>query len=109
MEFLKKISLKVKVIFGVILGALGFVLFFFIREKMRAKDKLEYELSRVESELQIAHAEEDSEEKMKNVKELKGKETLIREKIKFLKEKEFEEGREVSLEELDAFFDNRGL
>ena len=104
-----KMSIKVKVVLGAIAGILSFLLFFFVRNQIRARDKMKYELSRVESELKVAHLEEDSADKIKKIEQLKSEEALIREKIEFLEEKEAEEGREVSIEELDAFFSNRGL
>jgi len=109
MEFLKKIGTKIKVAFGVVIGLLGFVVFFFIREKIRARDKMNYELTKLESELKIAELEVDSEEKITKITELKEKESVIREKIKVLKEMEIDRGRDISLKELDAFFDSRGF
>jgi len=109
MELLKKMSLKIKLAIGAIASVISFFLFFFIKSKMRTKDKMDYELSRTKSELEIVHLEEDSEEKLAKVAELENKESVIREKIKFLEEKEAEEGPDVSMEELDAFFDKRGL
>jgi hypothetical protein len=109
MEFLKKISTKVKVIFGAIIGILGFFLLLVVRDKILAKEKMAYELSRVESELKITHLEENSVKKIKRLTNLRKEEALIREKILFLEEKEATEGREVSIEELDAFFNSRGL
>ena len=109
MDFWKKISTKIKLIIAAIVSALGFVLFFFVREKIRAKDKMKYELAKVESELKIIHLESDSQEKKEKINKLKQEESLIREKIKYLENIEVKENREVSIEELDAFFDKRGF
>lgn len=109
MDFWKKISTTVKVIIASIASVIGFVLFFFVREKIRAKDKMKYELSRIESELKITNLKADSEEKKEKISQLKKEESLIREKIKYLETVETKENREVSVEELDAFFDRRGF
>lgn len=109
MDFWKKISTKVKLIIAAIASALGFGLFFFVREKIRAKDKMKYELSKVRSEIKLAHLEADSIEKKQKMNELRKEEILIREKIKYLEDIEIKENREVSIEELDAFFDKRGF
>lgn len=109
MEWFKKLGTQVKIALGAIAAFFGFILFFFVRQQIRAKQKMEYELSRVESELKIAELEEDSKEKVEKIEALKKEEVLIREKIKYIEEKEVEEGREVSLEELDAWFEGRGF
>lgn len=109
MEFLKKIGTKFKVVLATIASILGFVLFFFVRQKIRAKDKMKHELSRVESELKITHLENDSEQKKEKIISLRRQEMSIREKIKFLEEVEVKENREISIEELDSFFDKRGF
>jgi len=109
MKFLKKLGTKIKVIFGVLIGIIGFIVFLFIDKKVRAKDKLKYELSKVESEINIANLEKDSEEKEVRIENLKKEEALIREKISFIEKKEVEEGVELTTSELDDFFDNRGF
>lgn len=109
MEFFKKLSTTVKVIIASVMSIFGFILFFFVREKIRAKDKMKYELSRVEAELKITNLETDSQKKKEKVNQLKQEESLIREKIKYLENIEIKENREVSLEELDAFFDKKGF
>lgn len=109
MEFFKKIGLQVKIIFGAIAGFLGVLLFFFVRQKVRAKEHVQYELDRVKSEISITHLAEDSKEKEEKLEELKKEEVSIREKIEYIEKIEVEEKREVSIEELDAFFDKRGF
>jgi hypothetical protein len=108
MNFLKKIGLKVKVALAAIVGVLGVIFYFVIRGKMRAKDQLSYELSRIKNEIEIAHLEKDTEENLKKIDELKKAENKIRKKIKLVEERETEVG-DASLEELDDFFKNRGL
>lgn len=109
MEFLKNLSLRVKLIIGSIVGIISFVLYLFVRQKIRARDKMEYELNKVKSEINLTHLEKDSKEKKIKLQQLEKEEKLIREKIKFIEEKEVAEKRDVSLEELDAFFDKRGF
>lgn len=108
MEFLKSLSLKVKLFFATLASVLGTVLFFFVKSKIGAKEKMEFELEKVKKEIEIASLEEKEEEHVQNLNELKEKEVKIREKIKYIEEQE-EVGHTVSLEELDKFFDDRGL
>ena len=108
MEFLKKIGLKIQLAFGAIVGIIGIVLFFFIKEKIKAKDHLEFELEKVKTEMEIARLDEKSEESIKKIEELTKEESKIRDKIRFIEEKEIK-GEEVSIEELDKFFDKRGF
>jgi len=109
MNFFNKMSMKVKAIAASILGILSFVLYFFIRSKISAKDKMDYELSRVSSEIEIANLSEDSEEKLLMVSNLKEEESLIREKIKFLEDKKREERIDLSVKDLENFFKERDL
>lgn len=112
MTFLKQLGQKIKVILGVLAGLFGFILFYIIgvkvSEKIKAKDKMEYELARIESEKKITELQQNSEEKIIKLEELKAEEQVIREKIKVLQEYE-SQGQELSLEELDRFFDSRGF
>ena len=106
MNFLKKIGIKIKLIFLAILSAVGFIFYFSIRSKIRIKDQLDYELSRLRSELELSELKEDSKENLEKISGLKEQEKLIKEKIKFIKRKE-SSGGDVSLEELDSFFKDR--
>jgi Tfp pilus assembly protein PilO len=108
MDFLKKVGLKIKVFFGVVLGLLGMVFFFFVKEKLSAKEELKYELDKVKTEIEIKKSEEETEESVKKLEELKVEEDKIREKIKIIEEREVKGQKELSLEELDKFFDERG-
>lgn len=107
--FFKKISLQVKVVFGLLAGIAGFILFSFVRDKILAREKMHYELERVKSEMKIANLGKDSSEKLKRIEDLKNEETLIREKIKFIEEREAVSPKKVSTEELESFFSDRGL
>lgn len=109
LEWFKKLGVKVKIAFGVILGILGFVFFFFIREKMRAREKLNYELDRLRHQIKITELGKNASAKESTLNDLRREEALLREKLKLLDEIEDQEQREVSIEELDAFFDERGF
>lgn len=109
MKCFEKLSAKAKMIIGGIASIFGFILFFFIRTKIRAKEQMKYDLSKVESEIKITHLENESEEKKEKLIQLQQQENLIREKIKYLEEVKIKENRDVSIEELDAFFDQRGF
>jgi predicted Holliday junction resolvase-like endonuclease len=104
----KKIGLQTKAILGFIIFLISLYFFYTIRGKVRAKEHINYELSKVQSEIEIAHLEDDSVEKTTKIEELSKTEEQIREKIKYIKEQEVK-GKEVSLEELDKFFDKRGF
>ncbi len=108
MTFFKKIWENIKWVAAGIAGIAGIVLFFFVRSKMRAKDHLEYELSRVRNEMEIAQLAEKTEESNRIIEELEKEETVLREKIRLVEEREIK-GEEIPLEELDKFFEDRGL
>lgn len=105
----KTIGAKIKLVLGVIAGIFGFFLFFFVRQQIRAKEKVQYDLEKVTSEIELAKLETDSKERKKKIESLKEQEYLIREKIDYIEKVETIEKREVSIEELDAFFDKRGF
>jgi hypothetical protein len=107
-KFLKNIGFKIKLFFGAIVGFLGILLFFIIRGKIKAKEHLEFELERIKTEIEVTKLEEESEESLKKIETLAAEESKIREKIRFIEEREIK-GEEVSLEELDKFFDDRGF
>ncbi len=109
MNFLKNIGLKIKIAIGAVIAVLGIILFFFVRQKIRAKEQMEFQLSEVNSQIELAKLEQDALIKEEKLKTLKEQETLIREKIEYLEKVETTENREVSMEELDAFFDKRGF
>jgi hypothetical protein len=108
MKCLKKVSLKFKIAIGVLFGILSLILLAIVGGQMKAKDKLEYELAKLKSEMEIAKLEEETEENLAKIKDLEKQEMTVREKIAALEEEEIQ-GREVSLEELDQFFKDRGL
>jgi cytoskeletal protein RodZ len=108
MKFFKKLGLKIQLVFGAVLGLIGVAIFFFIRWKIITKDYLNFEIKKAKSESEISKLEEKSEESLKKIEELSKEESKIREKIHFVEGKEIK-SEEVSLEDLDKFFDDRGF
>jgi Tfp pilus assembly protein PilN len=107
-KFLKKIGLKIKIALGVVLGVVTLVLYFVVGGRLRAKDQLNYELSKLRNEIEINKLEEETIETKDKIKVLEDKESVLREKLSYL-ESEEAKGNQVSLEELDDFFKNRGF
>lgn len=107
MAFWKKIDQSIKVIFGIILGILGFVFFAIFGKKPGVKDLLEQEKVRIAKEIEIAQAENEKEENKEKLEVLKKEEEAVREKIKLIESGKVSET--ASIEELDDFFDSRGF
>jgi len=108
MEWFKKLNAKVKIALGVIASVFGFILMVFVRQKLNARSKLQFELEKVKRETEMIHLEEDFEEKERKLSSLRQKEKDLRKKIKEVEEREYK-GEEVSTEEIDEFFKKRGL
>lgn len=108
MEFFKKIGLKFKVFFGILISAIGFISILFIGGKLNARSKLNYELDKVRREINMENLEKDYADKADKISILKAKEKDIRGKIKEVEDREFN-GEEVSVDEIDEFFKKRGL
>jgi len=108
MELLKKISIKFQIILVIIAGVIGAMLFFYLKSNLKIKKQLEYQLDIVKKETQLAELEKDEEVKETKIKELKTQEKDLKKKIKILEEKEVK-GEELSPEELEKFFDDRGF
>lgn len=107
MEWFKKLSAKVKVALGAIATIFGFILVVFVRQKINARGKLKFELEKVQRETEMLYLEEDYEEKERKLSSLRKKEADLRQKIKEVEEREYK-GEEVSPEEIDSFFRERG-
>ena len=103
----KKIGEKVAVVLGVIMSIAGFIFYFFQR-KPSVKNLLEEQLGRVTSEIEIANIEVEKDKNIDKIKILQDKEAEIRGKIKEIENGEISE-EDVSIEELDSFFDKRGF
>lgn len=108
MNFLKKISIKIK-IFLIIIGSIfAAMMYFYIRSNLRLKQQMEYALSKIKKETELANLEVDAEIKEKKILELKKQEDIIRNNIKIIEEKEAK-GETITTEELASFFTKRGF
>ena len=105
-SFFSKLKLKIKLILGAIVGIFGMILFFKLRSNRNFSKILEYELKKVRSEIEIETAKGEVVANNKKLSELEEKESAIREKILEL---QATGDREVTPEELDKFFDERGF
>lgn len=108
METLKKIKLKIQlflILFGSILIA---YIYFRAKNTKSIRKQLEYDLTRVEKEKELVALEKDEKEKKKKLKSLKKQEESIRNNIKYIEKKEVDE-EELSPEELQKFFEERGF
>ena len=109
MDWLRGLSSKVKIIIGAIGFFIGLALFVIIKKKFLAKDKLNYELSKISHEIEIANLEKDFSAKENKLKILNESKDEILRKIDIIEAQEVEIGREMSVEELEGFFDSRGF
>jgi hypothetical protein len=106
-DFFKKVGLKAKLIFGAIVGIFGFIAVFLLSKKMNAREILELELKKVRDEIEIEKAQEEIDINDEKILSLEGRIEEIIEEIKTFEE--FEARKEVSEDELDEFFDERGF
>jgi len=106
-DFFKKVGLKAKLIFGAIVGIFGFIAVFLLRKKINAREILELELKKVRTEVEIEKAQEEIDRNDEKILSLESRIEEIIEEIKTLEE--FEARKEVSEDELDEFFDERGF
>ena len=106
-RFFDGIALKAKLIIGAIIGIVGFISVFMLRKNINAKQILELELKRVREQVEIEMAQEEIDRNDEKILDLEGRISEIKDEIKKLEE--FEARKEVSDEELDEFFDERGF
>lgn len=106
MEFIKKISLKFKIVLVIITSVIGAMLFFYLRNNLKAKKYLEYRLDVVKKETELAELEKDEKVKKEKIKDLKQEEKEIIKNIEILEKKE-NKGEEISPDELEDFFKKR--
>jgi len=109
MEWFKKLNIKFKIAVGLIGMFIGMLLFMTAKRKFLAKDKLKFELARVTHESELAHLEKDAKAREKKLEVLREQKGAILRKIDVIEAQEVEIGREMSVEELDSFFDSRGF
>jgi hypothetical protein len=106
-SFLKAISLKTKLILGIIVSVFGFIALNMFRKKWNDKEILEFELEKVRAEIEIEVAQKDISE---NNHKLEALQVRADEIVKEIVEMEAPNPeRKVSKEELDDFFDERGF
>jgi recombinational DNA repair ATPase RecF len=108
-EWFKKLNIKFKIALGILSLFVAMFLFATVKRRFAAKDKLKYELSKNAHEIELAKLEVESEFKEQKLKELKSIENELEKKLEDVEKKEAEIGREMSVEELDSFFDSRGF
>ncbi len=105
--FFEKISLKVKLIIGFLLGLVSFITVFMVSKKINARKILELELGKLETEIEIKNTEEDISKNKEEIDSLEKRAKKIKEEIELIKKGEKDEY--VSKDQLDAFFDERGF
>jgi predicted negative regulator of RcsB-dependent stress response len=106
-SFFKAISLKTKLVIGIIVGVFSFVAFQMFRKTMNDADILELELKKVREEIEIEKAQEEIDI---NNHKLDALEIRADEIVKEIAEIEKPDpDKEVSDEEIDKFFDDRGF
>tara|TARA_Y100000310_G_scaffold332739_1_gene408882 strand:+ start:763 stop:1125 length:363 start_codon:yes stop_codon:yes gene_type:complete len=106
-DFFKSVSLKLKLILGTIMGVFGFIAVFLLRKNINNREILELELKKVREEVEIEKAQEEIDRNDEKILLLEKKIKRIKNEIKELEELEVE--GDVSKEELDDFFDDRGF
>jgi hypothetical protein len=107
-SFLSGVKLKIKVVVAAMIALAGLIFMVRARSGRNFKKMLEYELKKVRSEIEIEKAKEEVSLNNGKISELQRQEEAIRGKILEL-DAASNEGREVSAEELDEFFDKRGF
>ena len=109
MEWFKKLNIKFKIALGVLGLFLGMFLFITLRKKFLAKDKLNYELAKNSHEIELTHLEKDEAAKRERLNTLQEEKEKILRQIDIVEAQEVELGREMSVEELEGFFNSRGF
>lgn len=109
MEWFKKLNIKLKIALGVLGLFLGMFLFLTLRKKFLAKDKLNYELAKNTHEIELTHLEKDEQVKRERLQTLQEEKEKILRQIDVVEAQEVELGREMSVEELEGFFNSRGF
>lgn len=116
MKFLKKIAdgfLKIKLKFQLLLiglvGIIGLFLYIYFNgaQKVSKKD-LQVKLAKTQKQTELAHLEADGNTKVAKIKELDQQEKDIRAKIEILEQHQ-SEGKDLTMVELEDFFNKRGF
>lgn len=107
-KWFERLSLQAKIIITSITGFIAFAFYLFVQGKINLRSSFKYKLEKVRSDLKIKKLKKDEEQNAEEIKILEDKEKQILEKIKFVEEKEAS-GEEVTIEDLDKFFEERGF
>ncbi len=106
-DFFKGLSLKIKLIFGAIIGIFSFIFMFVLQKRMNARQILELELKKIRTELEIERVQKDIDFNQEKIDALELQENEIRSQLEELEKLEVRDS--VTDEELDEFFDDRGF
>jgi hypothetical protein len=99
------ISIKTKLIFGVIASVFGFIAFHMFQKRYNDKEILKLELDKVRQEIEIEKAQEKIVENNQKLDALQVRADEIVKEIATIEKPDPD--REVSDQELDKFFDDR--
>jgi hypothetical protein len=102
-----KISSKIKLIFGAIVGIFSFIFLLGFGKKITSKKILENELDKIKKELELEYLNTKQNDNIERIEELERKKEEIKRKIEEIGEEET--GGDTTKEELDDFFDSRGF
>ena len=102
-----KITTKIKFILAGIAAVIGFVFVVIFNRKANQVKMLRHELKTIRSEIEIEKASEDIEENDARIAELETLESDIKKKILELDGKTV--STDITNEDLDKFFDDRGF
>jgi hypothetical protein len=106
-SFFNAISLKAKLVIGIIISVFSFIAFQMFRKRINDADILKLELEKVRAEIEIESAQKEIDI---NNDKLDTLQVRANEIIKEIAEIEKPDpNKDVSDEELDSFFDDRGF
>lgn len=106
-DFFKKISLKTKIFVSIIFSIIMFFLIIIFRIKISNRKMLEYELSKIRHTIEIERLKDEESINLAKINLLEKEEADILNKIKEIES--IETSGNVTNEELDKFFDDRGF
>jgi DNA gyrase/topoisomerase IV subunit A len=106
-SWFNSLGVKIKIFFGAIIGLFGLIAIFLFQKKITSRQILELELEKLREEIEIEKAQEEINKNNVLILDLEGRIKSVKEEIDVLDS--FEAREEVSKEELDEFFDDRGF
>lgn len=101
------ISLKTKFIIGIIVSIFGFIAFHMFQKRYNDKEILKLELKKVREEIEIENTQKDIDINNEKLEALQVRADEIVKEIAEIEGPDPE--REVSNEDIDKFFDDRGF